>query len=57
MDKELEKELLAYTDARMYDPMMSGEAIFKGWNRSQLDRARRLTETRILRELGEENGV
>jgi hypothetical protein len=36
-------ELTAYRDARRYDPLMSGPT-FKGWNFSQLDRARRLTE-------------
>ena len=33
----LREELTAYTDAALYDALMSGPA-FKGWNRSQLDR-------------------
>ena len=41
-----EAELAAYRDARMYDALMSGPA-FKGWNRSQLDRARRITEASL----------
>ena len=41
----LREELTAYTDAALYDALMSGPA-FKGWNRSQLDRARRITEAR-----------
>ena len=41
----LEVELSAYADAALYDALMSGP-VFKGWNRSQLDRARRITEAR-----------
>ena len=37
------EELEAYRDASQYDAMMEGPR-FKGWNRSQLDRARRMTE-------------
>lgn len=37
------QELEAYREAAQYDCIMEGPR-FKGWNRSQLDRARRLTE-------------
>lgn len=40
----LEAEVSAYREAARYDPMMSGEARFSGWNLSQLSRARRLSE-------------
>ena len=46
-------ELDAYRAAAQYDPTMEGP-IFKGWNRSALDRARRLTERRLVEET--ENG-
>lgn len=39
-------ELQAYRDAAEYDALMSGP-VFKGWNRSQLDRARKLTEAAL----------
>jgi hypothetical protein len=39
----LRAELDAYRDARQYDACMGGP-VFMGWNRSQLDRARRMTE-------------
>ena len=41
----LRAELDAYVDAAQYDAMMDGPK-FKGWNRSQLDRARAMTEAR-----------
>ena len=46
---QLRAELTAYTESRLYDACMSG-AVFKGWDRSALDRARKITENRILRE-------
>lgn len=39
-------ELTAYRDAAQYDAMMSGP-LFRSWNRSQLDRARAITEAAI----------
>lgn len=45
--QQLRHELEGYREAALYDPMMSGESRFKGWNRSALDRARRVTEARI----------
>lgn len=41
--REAVEELQAYRDAAQYDAHMSGP-IFKSWNRSQLERARKLTE-------------
>jgi hypothetical protein len=41
--REAIEELQAYRDAAQYDTQMSGP-IFKSWNRSQLERARKLTE-------------
>ena len=39
-------ELTAYRESALYDALMNGPA-FKGWNRSALDRARRITEKRL----------
>lgn len=41
--EKLRAELEAYREAAEYDALMEGPR-FKGWNRSQLERARRLTE-------------
>lgn len=41
---EVEAELTAYRDAAEYDATMEGPK-FMGWNRSQLDRARKISET------------
>lgn len=41
--ERLRAELDAYRDAAMYDVKMDG-AVFSHWNRSQLDRARAMTE-------------
>ena len=40
---QLTAELEEYRSAASYDAKMSGP-VFKGWNRSQLDRARKRTE-------------
>lgn len=45
-EARLLEELDAYRHAAQYDALMSGPR-FNGWNRSALDRARRLTEARI----------
>lgn len=42
----LKAELDAYAEAALYDALMSGP-VFKGWNQSQLNRARKMTEERI----------
>jgi hypothetical protein len=42
---ELEAELEEYEHAASYDATMEGP-VFKGWNRSSLDRARKRTEAR-----------
>lgn len=45
-DAEIERlraELEGYHEAAQYDATMAGP-VFKGWNRSTLDRARRVTE-------------
>ena len=41
----VEAERDAYVEAALYDAMMSGP-VFKGWNQSQLNRARKITEER-----------
>ncbi len=46
-ERGLLDELTAYRDAALYDAMMEGP-LFKAWNHSQLDRARRLTEAAAL---------
>ncbi len=51
-EAELKCELQMYRDAALYDATMEG-AVFKGWNRSALDRARLVTEQRIAREMAE----
>lgn len=38
-------ELQMYREAALYDACMGG-AVFKGWNRSALDRARKVSERR-----------
>jgi hypothetical protein len=48
-EAELRAELEMYREAALYDACMSGP-IFRGWNRSALDRARKVTEKRTLRE-------
>jgi len=45
----LREELDLYRDAAKYDVKMSGST-FSMWNRSALDRARKITEERIKRE-------
>jgi hypothetical protein len=42
---ELKLELQMYREAALYDACMSGP-VFKGWNRSTLDRARKVSEER-----------
>ncbi len=49
-EQRLEKELEAYIDAAKYNVQMSGST-FMYWNRSALDRARKMTEKRIEEEL------
>lgn len=40
----LRAEVRGWRECALYDPMMSGEARFKGWDRSALDRMRRQAE-------------
>ncbi len=49
LTEDLRKELKMYEEAALYDACMSGP-VFKGWNRSALDRARRATEDRQRKE-------
>lgn len=53
-EQRLEAELEAYRDAAKYNVQMSG-CTFMNWNRSALDRARKLTEKRIEEEVNEKD--
>jgi hypothetical protein len=39
--ERLRSEVEAWRECARYDPMMSGNAMFKGWDRSQMDRCRK----------------
>jgi hypothetical protein len=45
------EELEAYRSAAIYSPTMSGAFPFKGWNGSQLERARELTQANELMDI------
>ena len=48
---KLRAEVNEWRECARYDPMMSGEARFKGWDRSQMDRCRkRFIEARAIAE-------